>query len=77
MLSEEKRYRSSWVSALLGKRPLALVLLGVLLFVSASVLAVPAEVRVPVVEEHGWRVGRLIDPFGHEWEIGKRQGRSA
>ena len=23
----------------------------------------------PVSEEHGWRVGRLIDPFGHEWEI--------
>jgi PhnB protein len=24
----------------------------------------------PVAEEHGWRVGRIIDPFGHEWEIG-------
>jgi PhnB protein len=24
----------------------------------------------PVSEEHGWRVGRVIDPFGHEWEIG-------
>jgi PhnB protein len=23
----------------------------------------------PVAEEHGWRVGRVIDPFGHEWEI--------
>jgi PhnB protein len=21
-------------------------------------------------EEHGWRLGRIIDPFGHEWEIG-------
>ena len=21
--------------------------------------------------EHGWQVGRVIDPFGHEWEIGK------
>jgi PhnB protein len=20
--------------------------------------------------EHGWRLGRIIDPFGHEWEIG-------
>jgi c(7)-type cytochrome triheme protein len=38
---------------MLGKRPLALALLGVLLFVSASVLALPAEVRVPVVKEHG------------------------
>lgn len=24
-----------------------------------------------VAEEHGWRVGRIIDPFGHEWEIGR------
>jgi PhnB protein len=25
----------------------------------------------PVTEEHGWRVGRVADPFGHHWEIGK------
>jgi PhnB protein len=25
-------------------------------------------------EEHGWRLGRVIDPFGHEWEIGKPAG---
>jgi PhnB protein len=25
----------------------------------------------PVAEEHGWRLGRLVDPFGHHWEIGK------
>ena len=24
----------------------------------------------PVAHEHGWRVGRVTDPFGHEWEIG-------
>jgi PhnB protein len=23
-----------------------------------------------VHEEHGWRSGRLADPFGHHWEIG-------
>jgi PhnB protein len=23
-----------------------------------------------VSNEHGWRLGRIIDPFGHEWEIG-------
>jgi PhnB protein len=22
-------------------------------------------------EGHGWRVGRLADPFGHHWEIGR------
>jgi PhnB protein len=25
----------------------------------------------PVGEEHGWRLGRLKDPFGLHWEIGK------
>jgi PhnB protein len=25
----------------------------------------------PVSEEHGWRVGRVADPFGHHWEIGR------
>ncbi len=24
-----------------------------------------------VTEEHGWRLGRVEDPFGHHWEIGK------
>jgi PhnB protein len=25
----------------------------------------------PVDEEHGWLLGRIEDPFGHHWEIGK------
>ncbi|HYV02592.1 MAG TPA: VOC family protein [Actinomycetota bacterium] len=25
----------------------------------------------PVGEEHGWLLGRIQDPFGHQWEIGK------
>jgi PhnB protein len=25
----------------------------------------------PVGEEHGWRLGRIADPYGHHWEIGK------
>jgi PhnB protein len=24
-----------------------------------------------VAEEHGWLLGRVADPFGHHWEIGK------
>jgi PhnB protein len=28
----------------------------------------------PVREEHGWRLGRITDPFGHEWEIGRPLG---
>jgi len=25
----------------------------------------------PVEEMHDWRVGRIVDPFGHHWEIGR------
>jgi len=24
-----------------------------------------------VSEGHGWRVGRIVDPYGHHWEIGR------
>jgi PhnB protein len=27
-----------------------------------------------VAVEHGWRLGRIVDPLGHEWEIGKPAG---
>jgi PhnB protein len=27
-----------------------------------------------MADEHGWRVGRIFDPFGHEWEIGRPLG---
>ena len=31
-----------------------------------------AKVVWPVVDQpYGWRVGRVVDPFGHHWEIGK------
>ncbi|HEY5187895.1 MAG TPA: hypothetical protein VII87_02595 [Solirubrobacteraceae bacterium] len=25
----------------------------------------------PVTEEHRWLLGRIEDPFGHHWEIGR------
>jgi PhnB protein len=25
----------------------------------------------PVGNQYGWRLGRIVDPFGHHWEIGK------
>ncbi len=28
-----------------------------------------------VGEQHGWRVGRVVDPYGHHWEIGREVGR--
>jgi PhnB protein len=30
-----------------------------------------ATVVCPVKDEYGWRIGRLVDPFGHHWEIGR------
>jgi PhnB protein len=33
-----------------------------------------AAVAAQVADEHGWRIGRIIDPFGHEWEIGRPLG---
>ena len=30
-----------------------------------------ATVVWPVHSQHGWRVGRVLDPFGHHWAIGK------
>ena len=30
-----------------------------------------AEEVYPMGQAHGWRVGRIVDPFGHHWEIGR------
>ena len=38
----------------------------------AKALAAGAKVVYPVTDEpYGWRIGRVVDPFGHHWEIGK------
>jgi PhnB protein len=37
----------------------------------AQALKAGASAIFPVGEEHGGRLGRLVDPFGHHWEIGK------
>jgi PhnB protein len=37
----------------------------------ARAVAVGAKEIYPVSEGHGWRVGRVVDPFGHHWEIGR------
>ena len=33
-----------------------------------------ATLLAPVAEEHGWRIGRIADPFGHHWEVGTPLG---
>ncbi len=42
--------------------------------VTAQAVGAGAIEASPVSEEHGWRIGRIIDPFGHEWEIGRPLG---
>ncbi len=40
--------------------------------VFARAVAAGATVVWPVADQpYGWRVGRIVDPFGHHWEIGK------
>jgi PhnB protein len=35
-------------------------------------VAAGGKVVRPVEDQpYGWRVGRIVDPFGHHWEIGK------
>ena len=34
-------------------------------------VAAGATVVWPVGNQYGWRLGRIVDPFGHHWEIGK------
>jgi len=35
-------------------------------------IAAGAKQVVPVADGHGWRLGRILDPFGHHWEIGRQ-----
>ena len=40
--------------------------------VFAQAVAAGATVVSPLADQpYGWRVGRIADPFGHHWEIGK------
>jgi PhnB protein len=39
--------------------------------VFARALKAGASQVFPVAEEHGWRLGRVVDPFGLHWEIGR------
>jgi PhnB protein len=41
---------------------------------SAAAVAAGGRLTSEVAEEHGWLLGRLVDPFGHEWEIGRPLG---
>ncbi len=43
------------------------------LLVAQAVAAGATEIS-HVANEHSWRLGRVVDPFGHEWEIGRPLG---
>jgi PhnB protein len=34
-------------------------------------VAAGATIIWPMKNDYGWRIGRVVDPFGHHWEIGK------
>ena len=37
----------------------------------ARAVAAGAREVTPMKNEYGWRLGRVVDPFGHHWEIGR------
>lgn len=37
----------------------------------AAAIAAGAQEIDAVKEDYGWRLGRVVDPFGHHWEIGR------
>jgi PhnB protein len=37
----------------------------------ARACAAGATQITPVENAYGWRVGRVVDPYGHHWEIGR------
>ena len=39
--------------------------------VCARAVSSGARLVRPVSDEHGWRVGRIEDPFGHHWEVAR------
>ena len=48
-----------------------LLLVGDPAAVQARAVAAGATEVVPVADQYGWRLGRVVDPFGHHWEIGR------
>jgi PhnB protein len=42
--------------------------------VLSAAVAAGARQTSPVQDEHGWRLGRFEDPFGHQWEVGRPIG---
>lgn len=41
----------------------------------ARAVAAGATVVHVMANDYGWRLGRVVDPYGHHWEIGKPLAR--
>jgi PhnB protein len=42
--------------------------------VCAQAIGAGAKQIAPVADDYGWRLGRIVDPSGHHWEIGRQIG---
>jgi PhnB protein len=40
--------------------------------VCEQAVAAGATQVYPIADAHGWRIGRIVDPSGHHWEIAKQ-----
>jgi len=40
----------------------------------ARAVAAGATLVYPAADAHGWRLGRIVDPYGHHWEVGTPLG---
>jgi PhnB protein len=40
----------------------------------ARAVAAGATVVTPMQDAYGWHLGRVVDPYGHHWEIGRPLG---
>jgi PhnB protein len=71
MTSEEPPERSESIPQPLGGNSVRMILtVADPDAIFACALAAGAFEVFPVGEDHGWRLGRLADPFGLHWEIG-------
>jgi PhnB protein len=39
--------------------------------VCRQAIAAGATLVAPVADAHGWRIGRIVDPSGHHWEVAR------
>src|SRR6266571_4811273 len=71
-LSDESPEHGNFSSESLGGGSVRMILtVGDPDAVFAQALRAGASEVFPVGEEYGWRLGRLVDPFGYHWEIGR------